>query len=159
MICVCSTSVKVLHLLNYPRLVMKEELRRMGPFGKAFEMMDAVFIKRGSKQIAMTSLIEATKEAKVANSSILLFPEGTRHMGDTFLPFKVGAFQAAVSAQVPLLPVVIGNYKNICQDMSEESLVKVKVLQPVQTDGLGDDDVSTLMEKCRDAMQETFNVL
>ena len=139
---------------------MKEELRRMGPFGKAFEMMDAVFIKRGSKQIAMTSLIEATKEAKVANSSILLFPEGTRHMGDTFLPFKVGAFQAAVSAQVPLLPLVISNYyKNICQDMSEESLVKVKVLQPVQTDGLGDDDVSTLMEKCRDTMQETFNVL
>ena len=138
---------------------MKEELRGTGPFGKAFERCNAVFIKRGSKQIAISSLIEATKEAKVTNSSIVLFPEGTRHMGDTLLPFKVGAFQAAVSAQVPLLPVVISNYKNICQDMSEESLVKVKVLQPVPTDGLGDDDISTLIEKCRDAIQETFNVL
>jgi len=150
---------QVLPLLNFPRIVMKEELRGMGPVGKAFERMNAVFVKRGSKQKAMSSLIEATKESKVANSSIVLFPEGTRHMGDTLLPFKVGGFQAAVSAQVPILPVVISNYKNICQDMSEESIVKVKVLQPVATDGLGDDDVSALMEKCRDAMQETFNVL
>merc|ERR1712098_83884 len=115
---------QVLPLLNFPRIVMKAELRGMGPVGKAFERMNAVFVKRGSKREAMSSLIEAAKEAKVANNSIVLFPEGTRHMGDTLLPFKAGAFQAAVSAQVPILPVVISNYKNICQDMSEESIVK-----------------------------------
>ena len=49
---------------------------------------------------AMTSLIEGTKKVKEDGDSIVLFPEGTRHLGDELLPFKLGAFNAAVAAQV-----------------------------------------------------------
>lgn len=42
---------------------------------------------------------------------LLIFPEGTRNEGDGFLPFKKGAFHAAISAQAPIQPVVIGKYK------------------------------------------------
>ena len=40
---------QLLPLLNFPRIAMKEELRGMGPIGKAFECMNALFVKRGTK--------------------------------------------------------------------------------------------------------------
>jgi len=149
-------------ILNHPRVVMKAELRGLGPIGKAFEKMNSVFLKRGTKALAMASLIEATKQSKEDGDRIVLFPEGTRHMGDTLLPFKLGAFQAAISAGIPLLPVVVGSYKKLPQDwqvdLSVESTIKVRVLQPVSTEGLvtEGDDVTELAEKCRNIMLETF---
>jgi len=146
--------------LNYPRVVMKAELRGMGPIGKSFEKMNSVFLKRGTKAVAMASLIEATKQVKEDGDRIVLFPEGTRHMGDTLLPFKLGAFHAAIAAGIPLLPVVISSYKNLPKDwqvdLSVESTIKVRVLQPVSTEGLVEDDVTELAEKCRQIMSETF---
>jgi len=153
---------QLLPSLNFPRVVMKAELRGLGPIGKAFEKMNSVFLKRGTKALAMASLIEATKQSKEDGDRIVLFPEGTRHMGDTLLPFKLGAFQAAISAGIPLLPVVVGSYKKLPQDwqvdLSVESTIKVRVLQPVSTEGLvtEGDDVTELAEKCRNIMLETF---
>ncbi|KAM9615553.1 LOW QUALITY PROTEIN: uncharacterized protein ACIBXB_021952 [Morphnus guianensis] len=43
-------------------------------------------------------------------SSALIFPEGTCSHGSSMLPFKHGAFQLAVKAQVPIIPVVISSY-------------------------------------------------
>jgi len=150
---------QLLPLLNFPRIVMKEELRGMGPIGKAFECMNALFVKRGTKSAAMTSLIEGTKKVKEDGDSIVLFPEGTRHLGDELLPFKLGAFNAAVAAQVPILPVVISNYKKLPDYLATGSTVKVKILQPVSTQGLGEDEVQTLADKCRDIMSDVFHKL
>jgi 1-acyl-sn-glycerol-3-phosphate acyltransferase len=42
---------------------------------------------------------------------IWLFPEGTRNKNYTkMLPFKKGAFAMAISAQVPVIPVVFSPY-------------------------------------------------
>jgi len=154
---------QMLPVLNFPRVVMKAELRGLGPIGKAFEKMNSVFLKRGTKAVAMASLIEATKESKENGDRIVLFPEGTRHLGDTLLPFKLGAFQAAISAGIPLLPVVVGSYKKLPEDwqvdLSVETTIKVRVLQPVSTEGLVEDDVTQLAEKCRTIMAETFAVM
>jgi len=146
--------------LNFPRVVMKEELRGTGPIGKSFEKMDSVFLKRGTKAVAMGSLIEATRQVKKDGDRIVLFPEGTRHMGETLLPFKLGAFHAAIAAGIPLLPVVISSYKKLPMDwqvdLSVDSTIKLRVLQPVPTEGYEDDEVAQLAEKCRQIMSETF---
>jgi lysophosphatidate acyltransferase len=46
---------------------------------------------------------------------VFLFPEGTRSHAEEpgMLPFKKGAFHMAVKAQVPIIPIVFGNYSQI----------------------------------------------
>lgn len=39
-----------------------------------------------------------------------VFPEGTRNNTGSVLPFKKGAFHVAISAQIPILPVVFSSY-------------------------------------------------
>lgn len=39
-----------------------------------------------------------------------MFPEGTRHGGETLLPFKKGAFHLAIASQTPIQPVVVSRY-------------------------------------------------
>ncbi len=39
-----------------------------------------------------------------------MFPEGTRHGGESLLPFKKGAFHVAISCQCPLQPIVVSQY-------------------------------------------------
>jgi fatty-acyl-CoA synthase len=40
-------------------------------------------------------------------TSLVVFPEGTRHRGAEMLPFRLGAFRAAVEAGCPVVPITI----------------------------------------------------
>jgi len=73
------------------------------------------------------------------------------------LPFKKGAFHLAVQAQVPIVPVVVANYSNILNVRAKTfnaGTVPVSVLEPVETKGLGKDDVDALAAKIRKVMEE-----
>ena len=53
-------------------------------------------------------------QAKENKTNVIIFPEGTRHHSTKereMLPFKKGAFAAAIGSQMPVLPVVISHYK------------------------------------------------
>ncbi len=44
------------------------------------------------------------------DTSIWVFPEGTRNLGKGLLPFKKGAFHMAIAAGVPIVQVCVSNY-------------------------------------------------
>ena len=53
-------------------------------------------------------------QAKERKTNVIIFPEGTRHHSTKtkeMLPFKKGAFAAAIGSKMPVLPVVISHYK------------------------------------------------
>lgn len=87
---------------------------------------------------------EALKKAADAivnkNMKIWVFPEGTRNADHKLLPFKKGAFNIAVFAQIPIIPVVISDYKPFYSKgekyFHSNGEIVVQVLDPVSTKGV-----------------------
>ena len=68
-----------------------------------------------------------------------MFPEGTRSRGRGLLPFKTGAFHAAIAAGVQLFPCVSNTSNKINLNRLNNGLVIVEMLPPVDTSKYGKD--------------------
>jgi len=128
-------------------------------FGQVSWLCGTVFINRKKGKSAVDIMKKVGREMKEKMTSLWVFPEGTRYQYDTVMPFKKGAFHLAIQAQVPIVPVVIGNYRNVmdCENLKfEGGPIRVKCLDSISTVGLTSDDVDTLIEKTRNIMLEVF---
>ncbi|XP_074779102.1 1-acyl-sn-glycerol-3-phosphate acyltransferase alpha-like [Athene noctua] len=135
--------------------IAKKEVLYMGPFGLACWLSGIVFIDRKKKEEAITTLMEVAHSLHKENIHVLIFPEGTRNHGGSMLPFKRGAFQLAVKAQVPIIPVVISSYYNFYSQKEKRFTPGksiIQILPEVETLGLGPDDVPKLTEQVRNSM-------
>lgn len=95
-------------------------------------------------------MVNAFKKRKI---SFWMFPEGTRSRGRGLLPFKTGAFHAAIAAGVPIIPVCVSNTSNkIKLNRWNNGLVIVEMLPPVDTSQFGKDNVRALATHCREMM-------
>lgn len=85
-------------------------------------------------------------------------------MGETFLPFKLGAFRLAIEAQVPIVPIVFSSYKPIYNvDKSNKTYcwnsgcVTIKFLDPIDTTGMTlENDLQRLTEMTRKRMLDAY---
>lgn len=70
---------------------------------------------RGNRDSAVKQAKKAAEDIHRQKQNVFIFPEGTRNTTrtNTFLPFKKGAFYMATQAQVPIIPIVVSNYKDI----------------------------------------------
>uniref|UniRef100_A0A672UJF2 1-acyl-sn-glycerol-3-phosphate acyltransferase n=1 Tax=Strigops habroptila TaxID=2489341 RepID=A0A672UJF2_STRHB len=129
--------------------IAKKEILYMGTFGLACWLSGLIFIDRKKREDVFSLL----------QFRVLIFPEGTRNHGGAMLPFKRGAFQLAVKAQVPIIPVVISSYCNF-YNQKEKRFTRgksiIQILPEVKTLGLGPDDVPKLTEQVRDSMLTTY---
>lgn len=85
--------------------------------------------------------------------SVMFFPEGTRSRNGKLNAFTWGAFELAIREQKPILPLVIDGTQNTLPKRSWKfgiaKQIKLKVLDPVSTEGLKRDDTRALTEKVR----------
>jgi putative phosphoserine phosphatase/1-acylglycerol-3-phosphate O-acyltransferase len=88
--------------------VGKKELQKDPLLGTLGKLVDTVFIDREDAQAAVASLKEAEQLAK-KGLSVVIAPEGTRLDTKSVGPFKKGPFRLAMSAGVPIVPIVIRN--------------------------------------------------
>ncbi|NXI94010.1 PLCA acyltransferase, partial [Psophia crepitans] len=142
--------------------IAKKEILYMGTFGIACWLSGVIFIDRKKKQESITTLTEVAESLHKENFSVLIFPEGTRNHDGSVLPFKRGAFQLAVKAQVPIIPVVISSYYNFYNQKEKRftpGKITIQVLPEVGTFGLGPDDVPKLTEQVHDSMLTTYQGL
>lgn len=143
-------------------IVGKKELLYLGPFGLACYYGGMTFIDRKRSSEALSFLSEAVIQNKKKNIPVLVFPEGTRNHDrykPSLMPFKKGAFVAAIQAQVPIIPIVFSHYENM--DIKENMLLPnrgtITVLESIPTkEKLLADDLSGLMEDTRQKMLETL---
>jgi 1-acyl-sn-glycerol-3-phosphate acyltransferase len=90
----------------HPVFVAKRELARVPFLGWVIWLADFIFIDRGDRQAALSSLEQAAQRIR-AGQSIAAFPEGTRSRDGQILPFKKGAFALAFKAGVSVVPFAI----------------------------------------------------
>jgi 1-acyl-sn-glycerol-3-phosphate acyltransferase len=93
--------------------------------------------------------------------SVIIFPEGTRSLDGTLLPFKKGAFVAALKLQIPVVPVVCKRTSEIMPKGGYLSIVpgevELVVLEPIPTVGLGYEDRDRLRDLVRERIEEELN--
>ena len=93
----------------------------------------------------------------------MIFPEGTRSLDNQIGFFKRGAFQLALQADVPLLPVLIDGTGGILPKhgliFKGGHQISIRVLNPVDPDTFGTDNPETLALKLSAFMTSQLNEL
>ena len=146
---------------QYCSVTAKKSLKYTPFLGWFMTLSTTIFIDRANRSSAISAFDSAAEEMVAHSQSVFIFPEGTRSNapGPTMGPFKKGAFHLAIRAQVPILPVVAANYYGVLslkEKVFRPGRIPVKVLEPVETKGLGPEDVEELMGKVRARMLEAL---
>jgi 1-acyl-sn-glycerol-3-phosphate acyltransferase len=133
------------------RWIAKEELFKLPVIGMMLKFGGDIPLRRGSRD-SVRQMFDECRRTLDAGMSVMMFPEGTRSRDGELLPFKDGAFELAVAAGVPVLPVAITGTR-ACMPKGSPWLGRAeavaRVLAPVPTEGLGRDDVPALRDRVR----------
>jgi putative phosphoserine phosphatase / 1-acylglycerol-3-phosphate O-acyltransferase len=138
--------------------VGKKELEKDPIAGTIGRVMDAAFIDRDNPKAAVESLKKIEDLAR-KGLSILIAPEGTRLDTTEVGPFKKGPFRIAMSAGIPVVPIVIRNAEVIASRDSttfNPGTVDVVVYPPISTDDWTVENLSDRMEEVRQLYLDTL---
>jgi 1-acyl-sn-glycerol-3-phosphate acyltransferase len=139
-----------------PRTVCigKKSLKWVPLFGQLFWLAGNVLIDRGNPLKARQSIARTTDTLQHQDTSIWVFAEGTRNLGKGLLPLKRGAFQMAIDAGVPIVPVCVSTYvRDMRLNQWDSGEVMIRSLPPIPTHDLSVDDIPELIARCHAQMQ------
>ncbi|MFM8432060.1 MAG: lysophospholipid acyltransferase family protein [Bacteroidota bacterium] len=145
---------------NTFRFLAKKELTRIPGLGWIINKL-YISVNRSDHSERAKSM-DAMKRSLQEGISVFICPEGTRNTsGNTLLPFKDGAFRLAVEAKVPIAVLtVIGSDKRL-SPLHPLTLLPGDLTciwdQPIETAGMGLEDISILKEKARNLMLNHLN--
>ncbi|KAI8375040.1 hypothetical protein EDC96DRAFT_572168 [Choanephora cucurbitarum] len=144
-------------------VVAKKAIKYYPILGWFMILSKAVFLDRADRASAVKAAKKAAIDIHQKNTSVWIFPEGTRGNSSDIdlLPFKKGAFYMATQAKVPIVPIVIANYKDIYHSQSKRfnsGDIKIKILPQIPTDTITEDSaaISHLTDLVRDQMLHTL---
>jgi putative phosphoserine phosphatase/1-acylglycerol-3-phosphate O-acyltransferase len=138
--------------------VGKKELENDPIVGTIGKVMDAAFIDRDNPKAAIEGLRKVEENAK-KGLSILIAPEGTRLDTTEVGPFKKGPFRIAMSAGIPIVPIVIRNAEVISARDSttfNPGTVDVVVYPPISTEDWTVENVSDKIAEVRQLYLDTL---
>ena len=132
--------------------VGKKSLVWIPLFGQLYWITGNILIDRANRSKAVGTIGQVVDKIKKNKVSVWMFPEGTRSRGRGLLPFKTGAFHAAIGAQVPIVPIVCSSTDKVKLNRWDNGLVIVEVMKPIATVGLEKEDVRNLLTQSRKLM-------
>lgn len=140
----------------YAKPLVKKELTKIPGVGQLFSLM-CLTVDRSDKESRHASKVKMLSDL-MKGISIFIFPEGTRNRTEKpLLPFYDGAFEIAIDAQVPILPVIQLNTRKLNQDntwMFRPGIIEVVHLPSVPTAGLTMDNIQELKAKVHQIMSD-----
>jgi len=133
--------------------VGKKSLVWLPLFGQLYWLTGNILIDRANRSKAVGTIGQVVDKIKESGVSVWMFPEGTRSRGRGLLPFKTGAFHAAIGAGVPIVPIVCSTTQDkVKLGRWNNGHVIVEMLPPVSTEGYGKENVRELANMCREQM-------
>jgi len=135
-------------------ILLKESLFKWPIAGQAFTLAHFIRVNRGARDSAIASVEKAT-EALKSGQSFLIYPEGTRSPDGRLQEFKKGAVVMAITAGVPIVPMVCSGAHRV---MGKRSLVihpgeiLVEFLQPIDASKYSLEERDDLNEHVRQVM-------
>ena len=143
------------------RLVYKKELEKIPFFGWGLKYGKTyIGIDRGNSSEAVRSLEEAAEKIR-SGASVLLFAEGTRTSDGKLQPFKRGAFNLAMRAGVPVVPLAInGSFKVLPRNSWRitPGIITLVLGAPIELPAAnGKSSEFKLMEDVHNAIEQQFS--
>lgn len=136
------------------RWVAKQEIFELPVLGRLMTYGGDIPLQRGKKESIVEMLAECRRTLE-GGMSVMMFPEGTRSKDGNLLPFKDGAFELALAANVPILPIALAGTR-ACMKKGSKWLgiakARARVLPVIPTAGLVSGDLAALRERTRDAV-------
>jgi len=137
---------------GFLNIVGKSSLAKVPLWGPIFGST-YITVNRDSAVSRGRAMVQAKKSLE-AGRSVVIFPEGkiSPKPGEEMLPFKDGAFQLAVAAGVPIVPISMPLNHRFMPDVSGTLRVRYSPLRivlhdPIPTQGLTTADVPELKER------------
>lgn len=134
--------------------VFKEELARIPVFGWVLLAGGQIMVDRSDPEGARRALSEALSGLS-GNSSVMIYPEGTRSRDGRLLPLKKGGFHMALAAGLPIVPVRVSGSREIVAAGKlavRPGTVTVELFPPIPTQGKTPADIPELMALVSEAL-------
>ncbi|PMM41067.1 1-acylglycerol-3-phosphate O-acyltransferase [Vibrio splendidus] len=132
--------------------VGKKSLVWMPLFGQLYWLTGNILIDRANRSKAVGTIDQVVTSLKESDVSVWMFPEGTRSRGRGLLPFKTGAFHAAIGAGLPVIPIVCSSTGGVKLNRWNNGHVIVEMLPPISTEDYDKSNVRQLANLAREQM-------
>ncbi len=96
--------------------VAKKEILSVPFFGWAYRLSGHLTIDRSNRDSAIQSMKEMAEIMKKENIGVWIWPEGTRSVNGTLLPFKKGFAHIALQTKLPIVPIVVKGAHELWQN-------------------------------------------
>lgn len=112
---------------NILTFVAKKELAKKRALRNAMELIDTFLIDRSKRREAIAIVDKFAAFVKNNKTYGVIFPEGTRSKDGEMGQFKTGAFKAAQSGYLPIIPVsIINGFR--ADDKSRKDKRRIKII-------------------------------
>jgi len=130
--------------------VSKEEIFKIPFIGWNMRLNRYIALRRGDKE-SVQQMFDDCNKAISQESSVFMFPEGTRSKTRQLKSFKPGAFILAKDNQIPILPIAISGTREALPKHSlnfhGKNPILVEILPEISSDTVNELSVQELSDK------------
>ncbi|KTC22626.1 hypothetical protein AO392_19505 [Pseudomonas putida] len=141
-------------------IVGKQSLRWLPLAGQLYWLTGSLFIDRSNPRASITSLRRIATRVAHSNTSLWIFPEGTRNTGQGVLPFKTGAFRIAKEMGIGIIPVTISPaVRRIRHNALGCTDVSIVAHRPIEADLVASMDAKQLASYTREVVNNGLPIV
>jgi len=129
----------------------KRELFKVPIIGWYLTMAGFIEVDRGNRERAIKAFSAAGEQLR-SGAAIAIYPEGTRSIDGSVLPFKKGPFMLAIDTQTQIVPVAVDGAQHASRKHTKKlygTTIHVRVGKAIQTAGLTAADRDALLVRTR----------